>query len=106
MPETPPLLSERHMRLKQCRHGPMLYSTKDIYIGRSLDLYGEFSEGEVHFFGQVLQPGMVAIDVGANIGCHTVFMAKRSVPAVPASPWNHSASSIRCCAPMSTSKSS
>ena len=29
----------------------MLYSTKDIYIGRSLDLYGEFSEGEVHFFG-------------------------------------------------------
>ena len=51
MPETPPLLSERHMRLKQCRHRPMLYSTKDIYIGRSLDLYGEFSEGEVHFFG-------------------------------------------------------
>ena len=58
----------------------MLYSTKDIYIGRSLDLYGEFSEGEVHFFGQVLQPGMVAIDVGANIGCHTVFMAKRVGP--------------------------
>ena len=80
MPETPPLLSERHMRLKQCRHGPMLYSTKDIYICRSLDLYGEFSEGEVHFFGQVLQPGMVAIDVGANIGCFTVFMAKRVGP--------------------------
>ena len=58
----------------------MLYSTKDIYIGRSLDLYGEFSEGEVHFFGQVLQPGMIAIDVGTNIGCHTVFMAKRVGP--------------------------
>ena len=80
MADTPPLIDDQNVRLRQCRHGPMLYSTKDIYIGRSLDLYGEFSEGEVHFFGQVLQPGMVAIDVGANIGCHTVFMAKRVGP--------------------------
>ena len=32
-------------RLKPCRHGTLLYNFHDAYIGRSLDLYGEFSEG-------------------------------------------------------------
>ena len=75
-----PLLSQQHIRLKQCRHGAMLYNVNDTYVGRSLDLYGEFSEAEVQFFSNVLQPGMMVIDVGANIGCHTVFMAKTVAP--------------------------
>jgi FkbM family methyltransferase len=40
-------------------------------------LYGEFSEGEVDLFRQVVQPGQVVIEVGANIGAHTVFLAKQ-----------------------------
>ena len=36
------LEGERHMRVKRCRHGLMLYNSSDIYIGRSLDLYGEY----------------------------------------------------------------
>ncbi len=32
------------------RHGRMLYNPNDTYVGRSLDLYGEFSEGEVELF--------------------------------------------------------
>ncbi len=74
------LLEHQHMRLKQCRFGPMLYNVTDTYIGRSLDLYGEFSFAETRFFEQILHPGMLAIDVGANIGCHTVFMAQRVGP--------------------------
>jgi len=70
------LLSNKHMRLKWCRHGLILYNALDIYIGRSFDLYGEFSEGEAAMFDQVLRPGMVAIDVGANIGAHTVIMSR------------------------------
>ena len=62
---------------KACRHGMMLYNPRDTYVGRSLDLYGEFSEGEAEFFNAVLRPGDIALDVGANIGCHTVVMAKR-----------------------------
>lgn len=34
---------------KPCRHGMMLYNPRDTYVGRSLDLYGEFSEGEAEF---------------------------------------------------------
>ena len=70
------LAGERQMGVKRCRHGLMLYNNSDIYIGRSLDLYGEYSYGEAHLFERVLRPGMVAIDIGANIGCHALTMAR------------------------------
>jgi FkbM family methyltransferase len=70
------LAGERHMRVKRCRHGLMLYNSSDIYIGRSLDLYGEYSYGEADVFARLLRPDMVALDVGANIGCHTLVMAR------------------------------
>ena len=75
------LAGERHMRVKRCRHGLMLYNSSDIYIGRSLELYGEYSSGEADLFARLLGPGMVAIDVGANIGCHTLAMARLVGPS-------------------------
>jgi len=75
-----PIHSQQHIRVKSCRHGVMLYNINDQYVGRSLDLYGEYSEAEFHFFSKYLGPGMLVIDVGANIGCHTVFMAKAVGP--------------------------
>ena len=69
-----------HLRLKRCRHGTMLYIHSDKYIGRSLDLYGEFSEAESKVLNQILKPGMVAVDAGANIGCHTISMAQSVAP--------------------------
>ena len=44
------LLDNREVRLKATRYGLMLYHPMDAYIGRSFDLYGEFSEGEVDLF--------------------------------------------------------
>ena len=64
-------------RLKNCRHGLMLYNANDIYIGKSLELYGEYCEDEILLFEQFLKPGMVVLDVGANIGCHTVYFSKK-----------------------------
>ena len=64
------------MRLAACRHGTMLFNAGDIYIGASLAAYGEFSEGEVALFRQLLRPGMTALDVGANIGAFTLPMAR------------------------------
>ena len=74
------LFHEQDMRIKRCRHGPMLYNATDPHIGRSLELYGEYSELESALFTLVLQPGMVAIDAGANIGCFTVIMAQKVGP--------------------------
>jgi len=75
MPDTSTLLSKSYIRVKSCRYGAMLYFEGDSFVGRSLELYGEFSLGEARMFEQLLKPGMTALDIGANIGCHTVFMA-------------------------------
>jgi len=74
------LLDQGHVRLKQCRYGPMLYLVTDQYIGQSLDRYGEFSEGEVEVFRQVIRPGWLILDIGANLGAHTIFLAKTTGP--------------------------
>ena len=65
---------------KDCRHGKLSYLLNDAYIGRSLDVYGEYSEGELNLFRQLLRPGDVAADVGANIGALTVGMARLVAP--------------------------
>ena len=65
---------------KDCRHGRLSYLLHDAYIGRSLDVYGEYSEGELDLFRQLLRPGDVAVDVGANIGALTVGMARMVGP--------------------------
>lgn len=66
--------------LKTCRYGQVLFNQHDQYIGRSLDLYAEFSEGEVEVFRQIIRPGDAVIDVGANIGAHTLCFAQQCGP--------------------------
>ena len=75
-----PTSFEPYSRMKTCRYGPMIYNIHDQFVGRSLDLYGEYSEGEVAVFRQLVQPGNLVLDAGANIGCHTVFFAKQVGP--------------------------
>lgn len=65
------------IKYAECADGPMLYLPNDAYIGRSLDTYGEFSRQEHEFFSFAAQRGGAAIDVGANVGAHSLFMAKR-----------------------------
>jgi FkbM family methyltransferase len=62
--------------LRMCRTGPLLYNKFDVYVGGSLKKYGEFSEGEQQLFRQIVRPGALVIEVGANIGAHTVGLAK------------------------------
>jgi len=63
-------------QLSLCRHGPMLHHENDAVIGRSLAYYGEYFESEVEVFRHYLKPGDVAIDAGANVGSHTLAMAR------------------------------
>ncbi len=71
----PPIFKNDAIELRQCRHGVMLYSVNDAYIGRSLQTYGEYCEDEVRLFQKVVRPGDTVLDIGANIGAHTVFLA-------------------------------
>ena len=63
-------------RTVEGRHGKFTVFDQDELVGLSLITYGEFSEGEVQVFRNVLRPGDIAIDVGANIGAFTVPMAQ------------------------------
>jgi len=69
-----------NVRLKLCRYGPMLYLVTDQYVGQSLDRYGEFSAGEVNLFCQLIRSGWTILEIGANMGAHTVPIAKTTGP--------------------------
>lgn len=63
-------------RLKRCRYGPMLFNRHDRFVGRSLDLLGEYCEQEARLLRSILRPNDVVVEAGANIGTHTVPMAQ------------------------------
>jgi FkbM family methyltransferase len=73
MSSGPPPLKTKTVK---ARHGTFTIHCDDELVGMSLDLYGEYSEGEVVVFKKCLRPGMTVIDVGANIGAFTVPMAQ------------------------------
>ena len=61
---------------QKSKHGIFSYYKNDKYIGKSLREYGEFSEGEVHLFKQLTKTNDNVIEVGSNIGTHTIPLAK------------------------------
>lgn len=74
---TEPILKTDLYTLVEGRHGRFLSNPQDIYMGRSLLTYGEFSEAEWILLDQLLKPGMTAIEAGSNMGALTVPMAKK-----------------------------
>lgn len=50
----------------------------DRYVGRSLIELGEFCEEQAVFFTSLLKPDAIVVEVGANIGAHTVVLAKKA----------------------------
>jgi FkbM family methyltransferase len=61
--------------LKDCRWGRFLLLRGDM-ISTYAHVYGEWSELEVTLYRRLLKPDSVVIEVGANLGLHTVPLAK------------------------------
>lgn len=75
-PSRRPQLLNGPIAIRDCRYGNrFMYYTTDEYVGRSLELYGEFSDGEVELFKHVIRDGNTVLDVGANIGYFSVLFA-------------------------------
>ncbi len=62
--------------LIKMRDGWMLYNMNDMFIGKSIKEYGEWSLGEIEICKKLLTPSDVVIEVGANIGSHTLALSK------------------------------
>ena len=50
------------------------------YVGRFLEYRGMYEEALIRTMARLLRPGMVMLDVGANIGLHTLVAAHRVGP--------------------------
>ena len=50
--------------------------SNDFFVSKSLEVYGEWSFGEIKLLSQILTKSDNIVEAGANIGAHTVFLAK------------------------------
>jgi FkbM family methyltransferase len=64
----------RNFRIAE--QGIRIESSMRDYIGKSLYLYGVWEIHETRFMQQVLRPGDTFIDVGANVGYHTLIASR------------------------------
>jgi FkbM family methyltransferase len=60
----------------QGRYGTFHCQPDDFWITRSLKLYGEWSQGECDLYARIVKPGDTVVEVGSNIGTHTVPLAQ------------------------------
>lgn len=64
------------VRRADTRYGQLAHFEFDDPIGRSLELYGEWAQAEIDFLSRFIHAGDCVVDVGANIGTHTIAFAK------------------------------
>src|ERR1700728_1141746 len=63
------------------RHGIFVHDDRDECIGRSLRTYGEWAEEEIYLLSELVRPGDTIVDIGANIGTHTIAFSRMVGPA-------------------------
>lgn len=66
--------------IAETRFGRMFTLQGDTTISRSLRVYGEFAGDEVDSILSLARPGDHVLDLGANIGFHTLALADRVGP--------------------------
>lgn len=52
----------------------------DVYVSRSLALYGEYCAAEANVFRQLVTPGQTVVEAGANLGSHSILLARLCAP--------------------------
>jgi len=63
-------------QLAEGRGGYYIYNRNDIYVGQAIEKYGEYCALEIQILTQLCAPGDFVFEVGANIGAHTVEIAR------------------------------
>lgn len=74
------LFKNGFFKIKKCKNGLFAFNTNDTFIGKSLDLYGEWTDEEIKVLLPLISPNDIVIDVGAYIGTHSIPFAKATAP--------------------------
>ena len=64
-----------NLKLTETKYGKFIIPSDDPTIGRSLDLYGEYCDVEIEMLKSLCESTDWFIDIGANIGYHSVAMS-------------------------------
>jgi FkbM family methyltransferase len=65
-----------HHRWIETVQGPMLGFSGDSGVSETLAQFGQFSTGEIDLYRNLLAPGDLVLDVGANIGVISAFLQR------------------------------
>lgn len=60
----------------KARHGTFNIFRDDIYVSRCLEMYGEWSEGEMKVYQHLVDKEKAVVEVGSHIGAFTVPLSK------------------------------
>lgn len=71
-PPDPPPPRTAFNEVVPSRFGPMLLNRNDLYVSAGIRESGVWSGDEIDLLEQLLKPGQTALDVGANMGSHTL----------------------------------
>ena len=68
---------KKYNQTKKTEDGTVLYNPNDTYVGKSIKLYGRYQLEEIKVFDKYVQEGDTVLDIGANIGTHTLWFANK-----------------------------
>jgi FkbM family methyltransferase len=68
---------ERLIELHNTVNGPMYLVTTDTVISESLRQTGDYAPEEKSLLGELITSGATVVDVGANVGNHTLFFSQQ-----------------------------
>jgi len=63
--------------LKETEDGTILYNKNDEYVGKSIEVYGRYQIEELKLFDKYVHEGDSVLDIGANIGTHTLWFSNK-----------------------------
>ncbi len=66
----------KELNICESHYGNMIFPRNDLVVGRSLPLYGEWSEGENIVMSRFVNNGVIVIDIGANIGTTAISLSR------------------------------
>lgn len=64
----------------EARYGSIFYFVDDDPIGKALEYYGEWAQAEIDLLLTFIGVGSTVVDIGANVGTHTLAFARHVGP--------------------------